>query len=60
MDDKFYYLDNCPYCNGEMIDAGKSNYGNQILHCTKCGVTILEKDIEKIREGRRQDEKKSD
>jgi len=63
MDNKFYIYDYsaCPYCkNGDLIDAGRSNYGNQILHCQNCSATFLEKDIEKIRKERRQDEKKSD
>ena len=62
MDNKFYIYDYsaCPYCKGDLIDAGKSSYGNQILCCQNCGAIFLEKDIEIIKKERKQYEDKND
>jgi len=47
MDDKFeiYEYNACPYCGGDLGDAGKSQSDNQIVQCIECGQIILEKDI---------------
>ena len=46
---KFYSLDICPRCGGDLESAGQSKMGNNILKCRECGEVILEKDIDKIR-----------
>lgn len=57
MDNKFYYLDDCPYCRGSLHEAGKSNSGQLILCCNNCNVTILENDIDKVRRERDENSK---
>jgi len=49
MDKKFYLLEDCPYCGGDLRDAGISKLGNNILNCIKCGRTMIESDIDKVR-----------
>lgn len=56
VDHKFYFLDNCPYCNGGLKEAGYNKSGNKIVQCIKCRRIILEKDISDIR--REQDDSK--
>lgn len=46
---KFYSLDICPRCGGDLESAGKSKMGNNILRCRGCGKTMLESDIDTIR-----------
>ena len=59
VDRKFYLLDECPYCGGDLREAGFTNNNTRILSCIKCGKIMLESDIEKIRE-ERNDEKEEE
>ena len=47
MDRKFYIYEynECPYCNGNLRDTGKSLTGNQIVQCIECNRIMLESDI---------------
>ena len=56
MDRKYYSWDICPYCGGNLRDAGKSKMGHNILQCTNCRLIGLEKDIDKIRIRKEQNE----
>lgn len=46
---KFYALDICPVCGGDLENAGQSKMGNNILKCMYCNMIMLEKDADKIR-----------
>lgn len=51
MDYKFYYLDNCPFCEKyELIEVGYSKLGNKLLKCNNCDQIFCEKNIKYIRE----------
>ena len=51
MDKKFeiYAYGLCPYCGGDLKEAGKTKSGNYIVQCINCGAIMLEKDINKIK-----------
>lgn len=55
MNEKFNYVDECPYCEKYKVKRiGYSKFGNKLLKCDNCDLEFCEKNIKYIRESHRE------